>query len=153
MYETRGVGRRNQLAPPVLVRWQGSAGETLADASSPPPSAPGVAETGLTQLQLQSRSAIYRPEVPPPAPATPPGHRCRGELGEPSQLFLSFLDAALFPWENYLKQPFKALLKHVQHSALSRKTTDVFHFMFLEKITGWWIVKEHFIADKSHCRK
>lgn len=125
------------------MRWQGDAGETLIHARSALPSVHGLAETGLTEMPEQSRSAIYRPEIPLPARVAPPGHCCRGEPGESHPpLFLSSLDAApSFPGKIILNSPFEPLLKQPSPQLIcpERQLMSFTSFFWHKwQDDGWW---------------
>lgn len=145
------MGRGNQFTPQMLERWQGDAHlckVTSAKCSQYSWDVNYVAVITVLYCHLPRWDPITSMSD------SPPWHCCRGQLGAShQQLSLSSLDAAISsPGQDFAIQPFEHLLKHAQCSTtLSRKTTYHLHIMFWRQLMGWWIVKEHFIADKSNC--
>ena len=157
MYETGGMGRRNHFSPQMLERWQETAG---GDARLYKVTSAKSSQYHWDMNYVAIITVLYchllRWDPITSMSDSPPWHCCRGKLGvSHQQLSLSSLGAAIsFPGEYFAILPFEHLLKHTQcPTTLTRKTTYLLHFMFWGQLVGWWIAKEHFIADKYNCWK
>lgn len=153
MNEAGGTGGgRNRFAPQVLEGWEGTAGKPLVSVRCPPRSAAGCAELGPRRLELRSRSATYRGEVPLPARVAAPPHCCRGKLGgsrrqpPPRRCLLS-------PWRRFCYS-LSGIASAVHSAQLLGPETELASCAWWFG-DNWWDVigEECFIADKSNCWK